>query len=138
MPEKGFELIDHTADTGLIARGDTLEEAFSNAALGLFSIIAGISGIRESQSRRIEIQSRDINGLLVDWLNELVYIFDVDHLLFTRCLVKELNETGLKAICYGEKYDPARHQLRTGVKSATYHMLSVNRQDNSVRVIFDI
>jgi SHS2 domain-containing protein len=52
--------------------------------------------------------------------------------------VEEINENGLKAVCHGEKYDQGRHHLKTGIKSATYHMLDVNRRDNTVRVIFDV
>jgi len=44
----------------------------------------------------------------------------------------------LKATCYGEKYDPSRHHLKTGVKSATYHMLKVDKENNQVQVIFDV
>ena len=86
----------------------------------------------------MEVHAPDIESLLVSWLNELVYVFDVDHFIFKRFDVKELTDTGLKATGYGEKYDPARHHLKTGVKSATYHMLEVNRRENSVRVIFDV
>jgi SHS2 domain-containing protein len=138
MSAERFQIIDHTADTGLIAYGSTLAESFSNAAAGLFSIISDISEISEKKSCRVEVKATDLNSLLVNWLNELVYIFDVDHMLFRRCLVEELNETGLKAVCHGEKYDPARHHLKTGIKSATYHLLDVNRHDNTVRVIFDV
>jgi SHS2 domain-containing protein len=59
-------------------------------------------------------------------------------LLLKRFEISNLAENRLKAICYGEKYNPSRHQLKTGVKSATYHMLKVDRDKNEVQVIFDI
>jgi SHS2 domain-containing protein len=135
---KRFELIEHTADTGLVAYGGTLAEAFANAAFGMFSIIAGLDNVREEESRRVKVRGPDMEGLLFEWLNELIYLFDVETLLFSRFDIVEFGESGLEAVCYGEKYDPARHHLKTEVKSATYHMLEVDAENNTVRVIFDI
>lgn len=135
---KRFELIEHTADTGLIAYGRTLAEAFANAAYGLFSIIAELEAVKEVESRIVAINEEDSEGLLFEWLNSLIYLFDVEMLLFKRFDIEEFNGRGLKAMCYGEKCDPSRHHLKTGVKSATYHMLKVDEEKNQVRVIFDI
>lgn len=135
---KRYKLIEHTADVGLIAYGSTLAEAFGNAAYGMFSIIAELETVTESQSRQLEVNNNDLEGLLFEWLNRLLYYFDVEMLLFKRFEINTLSENRLKAICYGEQYDPSRHQLKTGVKSATYHMLKVDRQKNEVQVILDI
>ncbi len=135
---KRYKLIEHTADIGLIAYGSSLAEAFGNAAYGMFSIIAELDRVRETETRRFEVSSNDLEGLLFEWLNRLLYYFDVDMLLFKRFEISILPENRLKAICYGEKYDPLRHRLKTGVKSATYHMLRVESVKNEVRVIFDV
>jgi SHS2 domain-containing protein len=138
MQKKGFELIEHTADIGIKASGNSLPEAFSYAASGLFSIITGLSKVREVESRVVEVTAPDIETLLFNWINELIYIFDVDHMLFCRFEVTGLNDNSLKAVCYGEKYDPVIHKLHMGVKSATFHTLEVDRSSNSVRVILDV
>jgi SHS2 domain-containing protein len=135
---KRFELIEHTADVGLVAYGQTLAEAFGNAAYGLFSIIAELDAVREVESRRVDISEGDLESLLFEWLNSLIYFFDVEMLLFKRFDIMELDGGRLKAVCYGEKYDASRHYLKTGVKSATYHMLEVDRERKKVQVIFDI
>ncbi len=135
---KRFQLIEHTADIGLIAYGGTLAEAFANAAYGLFSIIAELKTVKETESRQLELSEEDPEALLFEWLNRLIYLFDVDMLLLKRFDIRDFDGRGLKAICYGEKYDPSRHQLKTGVKSATYHMLKVDKGKNQVRVIFDV
>jgi len=135
---KRFQLIEHTADVGLIAYGRTLPEAFANAAYGLFSIIAELKPVKEIESRQLELSEDDAEGLLFEWLNSLIYLFDVEMLLFKRFDVRDFDGRGLKATCYGEKYDPSRHQLKTGVKAATYHMLKVDREKNQVQVIFDV
>jgi SHS2 domain-containing protein len=138
MKSKRFELIEHTADVGLIAYGEDLAEAFANAAYGMFSIIAELDAVRETESRSVEISEDDLEGLLFEWLNSLIYLFDVDMLILRRFDIIDLDGCQLKALCYGEKYDPSRHHLKTGVKSATYHMMAVDGKKNQVQVIFDI
>jgi len=133
---KKFELVEHTADTGLIAYGHNLAEAFANAAYGLFSIMAELDGVREVESQTVAVSAEDTEGLLFNWLNELIYVFEMEKLLLKRFNITEFGERRLKAECWGEKYDPSRHQLRSGVKSATYHMLKID--EDQVRVIFDV
>ncbi len=135
---KRFRLIEHTADTGLIAYGNNLTEAFANAAYGLFSIIAELNRVRKVESQTVVVNAEDAESLLFNWMNHLIYIFDVEHLLFKGFDISEFTEHNLKAICWGERYNPSRHRLKTGVKSATYHMLQVDRERNRVRIIFDV
>jgi len=133
-----FRLIEHTADIGLVAYGRTLAEAFANAGYGLFSIIAELRNVRETESRTVELSEADAEALLFEWLNSLIYLFDVEMLLFKRFDMIDFDGHRLKANCYGERYDPSRHHLKIGVKSATYHLLKVDGEKNQVRVIFDI
>jgi len=135
---KRFELIEHTADVGLVAYGSTLAEAFANAAYGMFSIITELGAVRETECRRLQLSEADPEALLFEWLNRLIYFFDVDLLLFKRFDIIEFDGCCLAAACYGEPYDPSRHQLKTGIKSATYHMLRVDSERNRVQVIFDV
>jgi SHS2 domain-containing protein len=133
-----YEIIEHTADIGLNAYGKDIKEAFSNAAYGMFSIIAELDNVREVETRRIEVNADDIEGLLFEWLNSLLYYFDVEMILFKRFEILEFGDTRLVADCRGEKYDASRHKIKNGVKSATYHTLEVDRKINRVRVIFDV
>jgi len=135
---KRFELIEHTADIGLVAYGHDLAEAFANAAYGMFSIMADLGRVQEKESRRVELKEEDTEMLLFEWLNYLLYVFDVEMLLLKRFDIERFDGSGLKATCHGEKCDPSRHRMKTGVKSATYHMMKVDREKNQVRVIFDV
>jgi len=138
MVRKRFKIIEHTADTGLIAWGDTLAGAFANAAFGMFSIIAELKTVEERESRTVAISEDDPEALLFEWLNHLLYIFDVEMLLLSRFEITEFDGRRLKATCYGEKYDASRHRIKTGVKSATYHLLKVDPEKKQVQVIFDV
>ena len=135
---KRFQLIEHTADTGLVAYGSSLAEAFANAAYGLFSIIAGLDRVREIESRRVAVTAGDVESLLFNWLNELIYVFEVEHIILKRFDIITFTGHNLEAECWGEAYDVSRHRLKTGVKSATYHMLEVDDEKNRVQVILDV
>jgi SHS2 domain-containing protein len=138
MRIKRFSLIEHTADIGLTAYGENVAEAFSNAAYGLFSIITDLRKVKKIESRLIEIQENSLEDLLYAWLNHLIYLFDAEQMLFKQCAIQEFEEHKIKAVCYGERVDPARHNMKLGVKAATYHMLKVDVEKNQVQVIFDI
>ena len=89
--------------------------------------------------RDIKLTAPDQESLLVEWLNELIYLFDIENIVFKRFDIIKLNNTQLKARSYGEKVDSSKHKLKTGVKAATYHMLKVDKDNGcKVQVLFDI
>jgi SHS2 domain-containing protein len=137
---KRFDVVEHTADTGIVAYGGDMREAFANAAYGMFSLMADLEQVREETSRYVEADAGDRESLAVSWLNELLYMFDVEGIVFKRFDILELTNTRLKADAYGEKAEASRHGLRGGVKAATYHMLKVSEDRGRwrVRVIFDV
>jgi SHS2 domain-containing protein len=139
VKRKDFEILNHTADVGIIAYGADLKQAFANAAIGLFSLITDLDDVNEVLHRDAELTATDEESLLVEWLNELIYQFDTEGIIFKRFDIARLDNTRLKARGYGEKVDKSRHRLKTGVKAATYHMLKVNKGDGCrVQVLFDI
>ena len=135
---KRFALIEHTADIGLTAYGQNLAEAFGNAAYGLFSIMTDTRKVRRIESRKIELHANSPEDLLFEWLNHLIYLSDAEQFIFKECCVQECDGYKIKAVCYGETFDSSRHEMKRGVKAATYHMLRVDAEKNQVWVIFDI
>ena len=138
--KKSFEIIDHTADVGIIAYGADVEELFSSAALALFSLITELESVEEKLHLDLEVSSEGRDSLLVEWLNELIYLFDVKHILFNRFDIESLTHNELRATCYGENFDPMRHKIKMGVKAATYHMLRLEKNCGGYKsqIIFDI
>ena len=136
---KRFDIIEHTADVGIIAYGGDLREAFANAAFAMFTLIADLGGVKEVDCREIEVEAEDRESLVVACLNELLYLVDMEGVLFSRFKVTDFSDVGLKMKCYGERINPVRHELRGGVKAATYHMLKVESNDvHKIQVIFDV
>ena len=138
--KKAFEIIDHTADIGIIAYGTDVEELFSNAALALFSLITEPESIEEKSHLKLKVSSEDRDSLLVEWLNELIYFFDAKHILFNRFDIESLTHNELKATCHGEGFDPLKHKIKRGVKAATYHMLKLEESSGAYKaqIILDI
>ena len=137
--DKEFEIVDHTADVGIIAYGADIRQAFANAARALFSLITELENVDEVLHRDIKLTATDEESLLVEWLNELIYLFDTENIIFNRFEIIQLDYTQLKARIYGEKVNKAKHKLKTGVKAATYHTLKVDKADGcKVQVLFDI
>jgi len=140
MPRPPFEVLEHTADAGIVAYAGSLEELFANAAAGMFSLMADLDSVHPAEQRDIAIEARDRETLLVRWLTELLYYLDAEEMLFCRFEVEEATETRLRARAFGERIDPGRHRLHFGVKAVTRHMLEVTPEDGGyrARVLFDI
>jgi len=137
--EKEFEIVNHTADVGIIAYGADMNGAFANAAKALFSLITELDDVEEVVHRDIELTAPDQESLLVEWLNELIYLFDAENMLFKRFDITQLSQTHLKARSYGHEVDSSKHKLKMGVKAATYHMLKIEKSNGcKVQVLFDI
>jgi SHS2 domain-containing protein len=137
---KPYEVFDHTADIGLHAYGDTLRELFAHVAEGMESLMVSPEQVRAQVSREIRAEGRDAVSLLISWLNELIYLFDTEYLIFRQFGIDDLTETSLHAFAHGEAYDARRHDLSSAIKAATWHEAAVEQVEGGYRatVIFDI
>lgn len=138
--DKKYEIIEHTADIGIRAFGGDLKELFINSAQGMFAIIADLDKVEIKKSIEIECRANNVEELLVNWLGELLYRFNVDEILLREFSITELNDNYLKGEAKGEKFDRARHSLKSEIKGITYHNLKIEKKDNfwQAEVIFDV
>jgi len=135
--KEAYELIEHTADVAVKGYGRDLNEMFANAALGMFNVMTDTSAVKSVGEYRVEVESTDLEGLLVDWLTELLYLFDTQDVLL-RGFDVSIDGNKLTATVRGEKLDRERHPLKSDVKAATYHMLEINEEEGYVVVLLDI
>ncbi len=124
-----YETFEHEADIGIRGTGNTIEEAFQNAALALYSVMVNVSRVAQKEKKSISVSAPDKELLLVEWLNSLLSLSDIERMVFSRFEVS-ISNTDLAGSAWGEKLDKARHELGVEVKGATYHMLSITEQDN--------
>ena len=138
--KKRFEILDHTADVGLIVYGENLRVLFENAGEAFFHIITDLRKVRRRVEKQIDIKGESLDRLMVDWLSELLYHHDVENLLFRGFKVESAGEDGLSAIVKGEPFREGVHVIKTQVKAVTYHQIEV-RQENGrwrAQVILDL
>ncbi len=137
---KRFEILDHTADIGIMVYGKDLESLFENAAQGFFHLITDLKRVRLRTERKINISRESLERLMVDWLSELLYLYEVEHLLFKRFVVESIDEEGLKASVKGEFFREGVHVIKTAVKAVTYHQIEVRKEEKGwrARIIFDL
>ena len=135
-----YETFDHTADLGLRVRAGDLDTLFAEAGEALFSaIVEDLGAVEPRVAVSIRTDGDDLAYRLFDWLKELLYRFEAEHMLFRRFEVKS-EAHGLHATAWGEPLDAALHQLSHEVKAITYHGLTVERTPDGwlAEVIVDI
>ncbi len=135
-----FEVIDISGDVGLRAFGESKGRAFINAALGMYSLITNLDAIEEEKSIDVSVESNSSDGLLVSWLNELIFHFDAYGFVGKRVEMGHFSENKITATITGEEFDPGRHEGKLLIKAATYHRLKLEkrREGWEIEVIFDI
>lgn len=138
--KKRFEFLEHTADAYIAAYGESLEEAFENAALATFEVMTDPEKIKPKVEEIVELEAHDESALLYSWLEEFLIRFDTTGNLYSRFKVLNIEETpsGLKlrAKAWGEPYDPERHPSKVGIKAVTYHRMEIVKKPKAVTVKF--
>ena len=137
MTPQRYELLEHAADVMVRCKGETMEECFENSAYAMYDQIVDASKIEHSITRKIEVSGSDDEERLYSFLSELLFITDCESLVFNQFEVSFIDD---KVICTaeGEPLDLKRHHAKAEIKAVTYHMLSVNMEEPSVTVIFDV
>lgn len=137
---KPYEVFEHTADIGIHAYGSTLEELFIHAAEGMESLMVAPEQLRITTSRQISVEGHDPISLLIAWLNELVFLFDTEYLLFRTFTIEAISATQVRGRAEGEVYDSERHDLSSAIKAVTWHEAAITRIPDGyqARIIFDI
>ena len=130
---KRFEVLDHTADIGLMVYGEDLRSLFENAGEAFFHLITDLKKVRLRTEKRIEIGKESLERLMVDWLTELLYLHEVENLLFKKFQVESVGEEGLRAKVKGEAFQEGVHVIKTGVKAVTYHQIEVRKEKEGWR-----
>lgn len=122
---ESFRVLEHTADVGFEACGASREEVFANAARALQDLSVDLSAISPREEVAISVEGENAPELLVNWLSQLLYLFDAEGWVFREFEVKRLDDRALEAAARGEKFDRTRHPVKLQVKAITYHQLAL-------------
>ncbi len=124
-----WEHFSHVADLGIRGLGNTIEEAFQQAALALTAAVCNPAGVNDDERIEIQCEAPDKELLLTEWLNSIIYEMATRKMLFSRFRV-QIKDTNLYAILWGETIDRKRHRPAVEVKGATFTELKVARQED--------
>lgn len=132
-----FEVVEHTADWSLRIYGRDLGQLFTNAALGMASLlVADVSNLPTDVERQFELDAFDAETLLVDWLSELAFLAEDEQLVFNEFELHDVSDNHLSAVVRGGRAE----RLAKHIKAVTYHNLDIVRTDAGLTatVVFDV
>jgi len=140
MAAKFYRIIEHTADTGFEVSGKTKEQVFEKAAKAFFDMMWQIETVGQNESETIEIAGNDLEELLINFLEEFLYLYDAKGIVCTGIEIETIMDTRLRAKVWLQEFVRDRDRELLSVKAVTYHQLFLGREKGTwkARVFLDI
>ncbi len=137
------KFLDHTADVFFVAKAETLPQLFEQCALAVEESMVDVTKVKPKQKQKILVEHENIEGLLFDFLDELLFFKDYKQLMFSKFEITiEEKEGKQHLLCFasGEKLDLTRHEPKVDVKAITMHLFEVKQVENGwkAQVLIDI
>ncbi len=135
-----YQIIDHTADLGIIVKGPDVENLFILAAQAMTDLIVKGDISEKTATRDVLVEGEDFPDLMVRWLGEILYLFEGENLIVNSIEIKSISPIQLKSTLTLTSFEPKHHQVLREIKAVTYHQISVNKSDDGweAKIIFDI
>ena len=137
-----YEFIEHTADIAIRAYGDTLEDAFAEAAQGMFDIITDSATVESVTPFEFTIEAMDREALLVSFLSRLIATHEIERIVLGHFDVRFADANSLRVTAWAVPFDAHHYGRGTQVKGVSYHMLELREPtagaEAMVQVLFDI
>lgn len=137
--KNGYRFLDHMTDAVIEAYGESLEEAFENAARGLNDTMIDLKDVKPDREIRIAAEGHDLESLLFDWLDKVMLLLVSDGIVmsdFSVKISKKPEGYTLEGIAYGEKLDLNKHAYKVEIKAVTYHEMEVRQDKDGFTVKF--
>jgi len=140
LNRKTFEILDHTADLGVVVTGNDLEDLFQNAAHAMLNIMLERPAEKGGKTRDISINGTDLPDLMVRWLGEILYLLEGENTVVTQTKIQDITPDHLHARIKTVPFSSTRHERITEIKAVTYHQIEVVQKQGfwSARIIFDL
>ncbi len=135
-----YRIFEHTADLGVEIYGTDERALFRNAALALSDIMTDRRRLRGREEREIVAEGGDREEMLVNFLREVLYLYNGEGWLLQDCVISEMNTFHLRAAATGEPFARGRHTMEVEIKAITYHRAQIQRAEQgwTGRVICDV
>jgi len=137
-----YTFFDHTADIGVEVTGRTRKELFVNAAKALFNVMieSKTGGATAKRQKKITVEGTDVADLLINFLRELLYLFNGEQFITGGCDIIQFTNKKLQARLTGESFNSKKHLIKTEIKAVTYSGAKVEKLKTGwkARIIFDV
>ncbi|MEJ2627545.1 MAG: archease [bacterium] len=147
MTDKGFDIIDHTADVAIKVWADNLVDLFTEAAKAMVFMVADRTTIKIKEKRSVRLEAESREELFLRWLKEILYIMEKEEVIFSDFHIENNNFSSdedfpyfIQAVLKGEKVNPVRHGICTEIKAVTRHNFFLKKEEKLWKtfVLFDI
>jgi len=139
---RGYQFIEHTADVIVEAWGATIEEAFEEAARGMYEVMTDTAMVEKTEKICFEVEGIDLENLLYKWLEELLIVTDSKNMVFAdfkiEVVEKNRNNYKLYGCAYGEKFSREKHRSKTAVKAVTYHQMRICEEGGEWKIRYTL
>lgn len=133
-----YEFLDHTSDIGVRVKSTSFESAFKESAYALLHIIFGKDVLENLQSHgeteNISISGIDRESLLINYLNEILYLIDAKNIYPTRIRIKITAENNLSFEFEKNYFELENHPINLYVKAVTYHQLKIVSEVDNIQI----
>jgi len=135
-----YRLIDHTADFGIEVKGTDQNNLYVNAALAMFDLITNTSTLVGKSDSSLNVQGSDMCDLMINWLRELLYLWNGEKMLLKVADIHSISEKKLSATITYDLFEPDIHEIKNEIKAVTYHKIKVEQKSEYwiSNIIFDV
>jgi SHS2 domain-containing protein len=135
-----YQIIDHTADMGIVVKGGSVKELFVNAANAMTDLMVKADVREKGTKRKLIVEGEDLPDLMVRWLSEILYLFNGEHRAVRAIEIGSVSSTRLQSTLNVVSLKRGHHEILREIKAVTYHQIAVTKTPDGweARIIFDI
>ena len=137
---KKYRVTTRQSELAVKVTGGSQADLFANSAFALFDVISDVEKIEIKERLPLEVEGADRDDLLVNWMRELLYLYQGSGYLLKEFVIREVKDTSVKAEVCGEKVDPDRHEIKQEIAAVAYHQSRMTKTGNqwTAQLIFEV
>jgi SHS2 domain-containing protein len=138
--DKNYRLTRHQSELAVRITGNSQADLFANSAFALFDVMTDPSNIEIKERMALEVEGTDRDDLMVNWIRELLYLYQGSGYLLKEFKINQVKDTIVKAEVGGEKIDPDRHEIKQEIAAVAFHKSRMQKTGNQwiAQVIFEL
>src|SRR5258706_14984527 len=137
---KKYRITTHQSELAVRITGNSQADLFTNSAFALFDVMTDIANVETKEAIPLEVEGSDRDDLMVNWMRELLYLYQASGYLLREFKIVEVKDTMVKAEVSGEKIDPDRHEIKQEITTVAFHKSGMANTGNQwiAQLIFEL